>query len=76
MDGAILTFPLRAGVVGTRFVLRAAGEVAVCTLKLGAKATLTATEAVARGAGRVSDEVAWRPTGPAARSPARAIRRA
>ena len=46
MDGAILTFPLRAGVVGTRFVLRAAGEVAVCTLKLGAKATLTATEAV------------------------------
>ena len=65
MDGAILTFPLRAGVVGTRFVLRAAGEVAVCTLKLGGKATLTATEAAARGAGRVSDEVAWgRPAPP------------
>ena len=71
MDGAILTFPLRAGVAGTRFVLRAAGEVAVCTLKLGAKATLTATEAVARGAGRVSDEVAWgRPAPPLEDPPA------
>ena len=55
MDGAILTFPLRAGLVGTSFVLRAAG----CTLKLGGRATVVATGAAVRAVGRLSDEVAW-----------------
>ena len=65
MDGAILTFPLRAGVVGTRLVLRATGEVAGCALKLGGKAVVAATAAAARAAGTVSDEVAWgRPAPP------------
>ena len=64
MDGAILTFPLRAGLVGTRFVLRTAGSVAVLTLRLGGKATVAATEAAARAAGRLSDEVAWGQSAP------------
>jgi hypothetical protein len=65
MDGGILIFPLRAGVVGTRLVLRATGDVAGCALKLGGKAVVAATEATARAAGTVSDEVAWgRPAPP------------
>ena len=57
MDGAILTFPLRAGFAVTRVTLRIAGDVAGCTLKLGGRTVVAATEAAARAASRAGDEV-------------------
>jgi len=62
MDGAILTFPLRAGLAVTRVTLRIAGVVAGCTLKLGGRTVVAATEAAARAASRAGDEVVAAPT--------------
>ena len=62
MDGAILTFPLRAGLAVTRVTLRVAGDVAGCTLKLGGRTVVAATEAAARAASRAGDEVVAAPT--------------
>src|SRR5689334_16313283 len=62
MDGAILTFPLRAGLAVTRVTLRIAGDVAGCTLKLGGRTVVAATEAAARAASRAGDEVVAAPT--------------
>ena len=62
MDGAILTFPLRAGLAVTRMTLRVAGDVAGFTLKLGGRTVVAATEAAARAASRAGDDVVAAPT--------------
>ncbi|MGZ4232400.1 MAG: hypothetical protein ACXVVQ_13370 [Solirubrobacteraceae bacterium] len=64
MDGGIITLPLRAGVGGTRVLIRAVG----CAAKLGGKATVAAT----RTAARVSDTVAWGRPAPSFEPPAEA----
>jgi hypothetical protein len=60
VDGANLTFPLRAGLAVTRFGLRAAGDVAGYTLKLGGKVALAATEAAVHAVGSLGDGVGRR----------------
>lgn len=64
MDGAVLTSPVRAGfaagIAVTRVALRAAGDVAGCTIKLAGKSAVAVTEAAARAAGGVvSDQPPW-----------------
>ena len=55
MNRTILTFPLRASWAGTRVALRATGDVAVWTLKLGARTAVAATEVATRAATRASN---------------------